>query len=65
MEVVISTVTDLESVTIDLCCGGHTAYVADMSTCRQCGDQFCHGMIAHAQCWSNHEKDGEFPHPVG
>lgn len=31
----------LEAVTIDLCCGGHTACVADMSTCRTCGQQFC------------------------
>jgi hypothetical protein len=41
LEVVTNAVTELESVTIDLCCAGHTAYVADMSTCATCGQQFC------------------------
>jgi hypothetical protein len=31
----------LEAVTIDVCCGGHTAYMADMSICLKCGEQFC------------------------
>jgi hypothetical protein len=31
----------LERNTVDLCCAGHTAYVADMSTCLNCREQFC------------------------